>query len=114
MRDDALGVLKDPESFLLKPEDYDIYMNPIITAETNAQQYDWEYCLSFPGLRSMVKRPVSIEVSFLDEKGNEKEERFDCFKARVFMHELDHLNGQSMTHWRVSEGNIEVIDGKEK
>ena len=26
------------------------------------------------------------------------------------MHELDHINGKTMTHWKVSEGNIDVID----
>ena len=35
------------------------------------------------------------------------------FSARVFLHELDHIEGRSMTHWKVSEGNIDIIQGKE-
>ena len=31
-------------------------------------------------------------------------------KARVFLHELDHINGMAMTHWRLSEGKIDIID----
>jgi len=30
----------------------------------------------------------------------------------MFLHELDHINGQTMQHWRVSEGNIEILDYK--
>lgn len=29
------------------------------------------------------------------------------------MHELDHINGKTMTHWRLSEGNIDIINGEE-
>jgi hypothetical protein len=31
-------------------------------------------------------------------------------KARVFLHEYDHINGLTMTHWRLSEGKIDLID----
>ena len=26
---------------------------------------------------------------------------------------MDHINGRTMTHWKLSEGNIEVFEGKE-
>ena len=29
------------------------------------------------------------------------------------MHELDHLNGKTMTHWALSEGNIDILRGFE-
>ena len=35
------------------------------------------------------------------------------FSARVFMHEVDHIEGKTMTHWKISEGNIDVLPGKE-
>ena len=57
----------------------------------------------------MVKRPMGIRVSYLNEEGDELEEELYDFKARVFMHELDHINGRTMTHWRLSEGNIDII-----
>lgn len=58
----------------------------------------------------MVKRPLGIQVSYVNEEGDDIEESIFDFRARVFMHELDHLNGRTMTHWRLSEGNIDVID----
>jgi len=35
------------------------------------------------------------------------------FEARVFLHNTDFLNGFTMSHWSSSEGNIEVIEGKD-
>lgn len=82
--------------------------------ETNEQAFDWEYCASFPNIRCMVKRPRGILVSYLDEKGDEIERNFERFSARVFLHEMDHINGRTMTHWRLSEGNIDIVDGKKE
>lgn len=54
---------------------------------------------------------MGIRVSYLNIEGDEIEEELFDFKARVFLHELDHINGRTMTHWRLSEGNIDIIDG---
>lgn len=59
----------------------------------------------------MVKRPTGILVSYLNEAGDEVEKQLENFAARVFLHELDHINGRTMTHWRISEGNIDILDG---
>jgi hypothetical protein len=32
------------------------------------------------------------------------------FQARMFSHELDHLRGIPPIHWKVSEGEIEIIE----
>ena len=61
----------------------------------------------------MVKRPVGIHASYINDEGDEIEERIYDFKARMFLHELDHLNGRSMTHWSLSEGNIEIFKGSQ-
>jgi peptide deformylase len=97
---------------LFDPEDYEVYMNPRVHAESSENKYDWEYCLSFPSIRCMVKRPVACEVSYINGVGDLVEQELRDFKARVFLHELDHINGTTMTHWRVSEGNIDVLPEK--
>ena len=60
----------------------------------------------------MVKRPLGIKASYLNYEGDEIELELYEFKARMYLHELDHINGKSMTHWRLSEGNIDIIEGK--
>jgi hypothetical protein len=60
----------------------------------------------------MVKRPTACKVSYLNEAGDLIEDTLKGFKARVFLHELDHIDGKTMTHWRISEGNIDVLPAK--
>jgi peptide deformylase len=52
-----------------------------------------EGCLSIPGLRDVVERPESVVVEGLDLQG--REVRFEArgLLARVFQHEIDHLDG---------------------
>lgn len=100
-------------SYLLDPNDYMTFVNPKLISETAHQIVEWEYCLSFPSIRCMVKRPQGILVNYLDESGGEHEQKLQDFSARVFLHELDHVEGRTMTHWKISEGNIDIIDGKQ-
>jgi len=58
----------------------------------------------------MIKRPKGIKVSYLNDEGDEIEEDLFNFPARVFLHHLDGVNGRTMTHWRLSEGNLDMID----
>ena len=101
-------------NFLLEPEDYLTFLNPRLVSETSQSEVDWEYCLSFPGVRCMVKRPNAILANYLDDYGQEQEQKLMDFSARVFLHELDHIEGRTMTNWKISEGNIDVISGKEE
>jgi peptide deformylase len=48
-------------------------MNPLLMAETEDKEYGWEYSASFPGIRAMIKRPLGIRVSYLNEEGDEIE-----------------------------------------
>ena len=103
-----MAVLKDP---LLDANDFESYLNPKVLKETTENVYDWEYCSSFPNIRCMVRRPTGVLCSFIDENGDEVEKHLNNFAARMFLHELDHINGRMMTHWRISEGNIDILDG---
>eukprot|EP00349_Pseudokeronopsis_sp_Brazil_P006854 CAMPEP_0202970940 /NCGR_PEP_ID=MMETSP1396-20130829/21784_1 /ASSEMBLY_ACC=CAM_ASM_000872 /TAXON_ID= /ORGANISM="Pseudokeronopsis sp., Strain Brazil" /LENGTH=42 /DNA_ID= /DNA_START= /DNA_END= /DNA_ORIENTATION= len=42
-------------------------------------------------MRGMVKRPLAIQVNYLNELGDEVEDVMSDFKARMFLHEMDHL-----------------------
>lgn len=52
-----------------------------------------EGCLSYPGLFVKVKRPRRIKVRYADPNGNITTQVFDGMTARIFQHELDHLDG---------------------
>ena len=52
-----------------------------------------EGCLSFPKLWLKVKRFKTIKVRYQDLEGNLIEKELSDLMARVFQHELDHLDG---------------------
>jgi peptide deformylase len=68
-------------------------INPQIVAQSDEQEAGWEGCLSVPGMRGLVTRSLEIEVKYCDRKGNEHQDIFTDFVARIILHEHDHLNG---------------------
>ena len=52
-----------------------------------------EGCLSFPLLGLHISRPTQIDVKYQDFNGEEHTKTFNGISARIFQHELDHLNG---------------------
>lgn len=70
-----------------------VVVNPKITSVSKKIADDWEGCLSFPGVRGMVPRHESITVEYYDRMGAKKRIVLRGFQARVFQHEIDHLNG---------------------
>ncbi|KAJ1630159.1 peptide deformylase [Pavlovales sp. CCMP2436] len=70
-----------------------VAINPVITASSAEEEEDWEACLSLPALHGLVSRPKSISVRFTTVDGDEVEHTCTGWGARVFRHEMDHLDG---------------------
>jgi peptide deformylase len=70
-----------------------VMINPRILRTSEEMVKGWEGCLSVPGIRGAVPRYETIEVQYCDRRGNLHEDRLTGFVARIFQHELDHLNG---------------------
>lgn len=67
-------------------------INPeILSAE--GEERGLEGCLSFPDLWMHVKRNKSVKVKYQMMSGEWLENTLEGLAARVFQHELDHLNG---------------------
>ena len=52
-----------------------------------------EGCLSLPDVFARVVRPAHVAISYLNEDGEENGQLASGMTARVFQHELDHLDG---------------------
>ena len=52
-----------------------------------------EGCLSIPGYLGEVERYESIRVRAQDRHGKKIKLRLSGWTARIFQHEIDHLNG---------------------
>jgi len=55
-----------------------------------------EGCLSLPDVYVRVVRPSHVAIKYLDEFQKEEGQLADGLTARVFQHELDHLDGMLM------------------
>ena len=52
-----------------------------------------EGCLSLPDVFARVVRPAHVAISYIDQDGKEEGQLASGMTARVFQHELDHLDG---------------------
>ena len=71
-----------------------VLLNPVITPIGDAEELDWEGCLSVPGLRGEVPRWANIHYTGFDEYGQSIDRTVSGFHARVVQHECDHLIGK--------------------
>jgi len=67
-------------------------VNPEIIA-VDGEKSGVEGCLSVPGRRAMVTRPLRVTVRTQNSHGDVVEITAEGFQARAFCHEIDHLNG---------------------
>ncbi len=72
-----------------------VVLNPEIVESRGEWVYD-EGCLSIPGLYVEMVRPKEVLMRGIDLQGNSVEIEADEVMARLFQHELDHLNGVLM------------------
>ncbi len=68
-------------------------VNPVIL-ETEGEQDGVEGCLSIPGRKGMVKRPMKVRARYQDRHGEWFEIEAEALLARCIMHETDHLDGK--------------------
>ena len=80
----------------------EVMINPILSNFSKEKDSMLEGCLSLPGLHVDVSRPVCINIRYQNLKGEWIEEKAKNFRARVMMHENDHLDGL-MTIQRISK-----------
>ena len=69
-----------------------VLINPTISEARGEWTFE-EGCLSVPGLHWEIVRPKEVHVTGYDLDGNEVSFDADEYAARVFQHELDHLDG---------------------
>jgi peptide deformylase len=68
-------------------------INPEIVNRSGELVAGWEGCLSVPGTRGLVLRDRAIEVKYFTKYGELIHQELTDFVARIFQHELDHLDG---------------------
>lgn len=76
-----------------KSQDLFILINPEIVSQEGDCTME-EGCLSVPEINEKVNRPSRVIIRGTDLKGDEVTIEAEGLLARVFCHEIDHLNGK--------------------
>jgi peptide deformylase len=84
----AQGIIED-----LNNPHFTVAINPKIESASKDTILGMEGCLSLPDFRTLVRRPARIDVSFLNDRGEQSTGTYRGLPGRCFQHELDHLNG---------------------
>ncbi|KAJ8906088.1 hypothetical protein NDN08_002587 [Rhodosorus marinus] len=91
-----------------------VLVNPKIVSTSEKMSTEPEACLSFPGMGGPVKRHHWIKVEAKTLKGKNFKMKFTDWKARIFQHEYDHLEGTVYIDHLAKEHRAEVqpvLDG---
>ncbi len=98
-----------------KPKKLYVIINPQIVKASQEKVMGVEGCLSIPGLVGEVERHQAIQVKALNRYGKPFKAKVDGWMARIFQHEIDHLNGVLFTDkairvWQPSEEKHRELD----
>jgi len=70
-----------------------VFINPELIKKSRETEIKEEGCLSFPKLFLKIKRARETEIEALNSQGEKIKVKTEGLPARVFQHEIDHLDG---------------------
>ena len=73
-----------------------------------------EGCLSVPNLLGQVERSIEVTVTGLDRRGKKQIIKAKGWLARIFQHEVDHLNGILFVDRAIELYQPEEVQANEK
>jgi peptide deformylase len=74
-----------------------VMVNPEIVKSSPDTVNGVEGCLSIPGLLGEVERNHEVRIKALNRRGQPMKLKVEGWLARIFQHEIDHLNGVLFT-----------------
>lgn len=89
-------------------------VNPEVIRTSSESETGTEGCLSIPGFVGDVDRPVAVTVKGMNRNGKPMRVKAKGWLARIFQHEIDHVNGvlfidRAEKVWRVEEEPAQVM-----
>ena len=86
------GEEDEEETAVIPPKLYTV-VNPEITRFSTESEVGSEGCLSIPGFAGDVERPLGITIKGQNRRGQPIRIKAEGWLARIFQHEIDHLDG---------------------
>jgi len=84
-------------------------INPRIVSASEEVEEEVEGCLSLPGAVMPVPRHLVLELEYHDLQGEAHLVEAEGWIARVFQHELDHLDGRLILERTDRESRVEAL-----
>jgi peptide deformylase len=75
------------------PKKLYVLINPEFKSISEEKEMGIEGCLSIPGLQGEVERALTVTVKGLNRHGQPMRVKAKGWLARIFQHEVDHLDG---------------------
>ncbi len=103
-----------PDARPPEPKLYVIF-NPEITARSEEMVDGVEGCLSVPGYAGNVLRHEAVTVKALNRRGQAIKIKARGWLARIFQHEIDHLDGvlfidKASKVWKIQQEEAEPVE----
>jgi len=89
----AVHLIRDRSLKARSEKNPQVFFNPKIIRKSRETEIGEEGCLSFPGLFLKIKRAKEVIVEALNQEGEKFQVKAEGLPARVFQHEIDHLDG---------------------
>lgn len=96
-------ISKTPNTIGLKNRNVEVLINPVIKDLSDEMTTKWEGCLSEKDFMYLKKRHKFAFMEYTNLKGIRTQERLSEKRTRIFLHEMDHLDG-------IEINNHEVLD----
>ena len=93
--------------------DLRVYINPEITRKSDEEAEWYEGCYSTDRVCGIVSRPINIGVTAYTPIGKKIEEEYSGYVARIFQHEIDHLNGEEFVNHITDESKLHWVEDDE-
>ena len=96
------------------PERFQAFINPKIIGQSVGRLASWENCLSVPWGYRFTYRPAQTTLRFQAADGGTQIETLKGEEAVVLQQEIDHLNGQLLSHrhpreWFIPPNEIDAF-----
>jgi peptide deformylase len=97
------------------PKKLYVVVNPEIIQASEEKEEGVEACLSIPGLVGDVERNLQIVIKGFNRRGQPTRIKAEGWLARIFQHEIDHLDGVLYTDraskvWKPKETEAAPMD----
>jgi peptide deformylase len=93
--------------------DLRVYINPEIIWKSREKEDWYEGCFSTDRVCGIVTRAKSIKIKAYTKEGRKVVETHSGYVARIFQHEIDHLNGQEFVSHISDDNKLHWVEDNE-